>query len=580
MHAFGVVESWLAQDTEGQCRLLTGQPLSEYLAHIGIAKLRRRLVVSSLRYIPVPVAAELLGKTASQVRTLAKKESLVVLNEGPGYILDVLMSAPEPLRNAELQAQDAPRVVQERVKQPGPPPSYKAVVEKKMVLKPPPKRADPPATLLPVAETQVKQPPASMTRKVEGWPANAVQCFKSWSTGNRLASKLVALIKYAIPGGKYRFIVEQADGDEDWAFYSMVNLLAQKEAVADIAKLLRISRVPTGQLEADLKAWNAQGAEAPPSESSGSSTSSGKRENNRSRTSKKEVVLGDFISTDVVCNQEVLKPEPVAPSTSYKVPGVVEYVHRFETEKPPVEVKGPPPLKATKKLSAPIKLSYIVGSPVKVAHGSLAGHLESLKAPGDGLPRIPDGVTRNQALGVLYGILQAWANHYGKRFELANEMSGTGVRTTLYLCNATGDPAKTKWFEERGFSQTETKMKVTETLLTYLNEMHEDGHIDEDFHLGTVSKKIWAGLEKSGSGKSGVLRRGADVLFNFSGRVFEPVGDRVKEHFEIFEENGKRYIRPPVGNAISLDFSPSRTQASILKMFNTYIPDLEVAYYE
>lgn len=235
--AASVVMGWLKSELAAEARLTQG-PIKSLMTFVEQPDLRHSMVCSLMRYIPVPVAAELLGKTSSQIRTLAKAESLVLLNEGPGYILDAIMPAVEPLRNAEMMAQAKPRIAQERTvkRVQFAPETYKTVVEKNLVKKPAPPMAPQPAFLVPTTQVDVKMAPPQLTKMVNGWPATPQQLLHEWSEKGSLVPKLATMAKYCIKRDEYRVLAKRID-DEDEMFNAIAIRLASAESVALVKTL-------------------------------------------------------------------------------------------------------------------------------------------------------------------------------------------------------------------------------------------------------------------------------------------------------------------------------------------------------
>lgn len=135
--------------------------------------------------------------------------------------------------------------------------------------------------------------------------------------------------------------------------------------------------------------------------------------------------------------------------------------------------------------------------------------------------------------------------------------------------------------EERGFNQVEAKEKIVDGVLLAMQELLEDGVVSPSVQIQPIMKKLldqYSAMTGK-TGMSGVLRRGADVLFEFEGNKFTPVGD-IAPYGVISMVGDKPMWTPPgAGNPIDLHFSHTRTQQSVLKTFHQFIPDLSVARY-
>lgn len=641
--AASVVMGWLKSEFAAEARLSQG-PIKDLMTFVVQSDLRHSMICSLMRYIPVPVAAELLGKKASQIRSLAKAESLVLLNEGPGYILDAIMPALEPMRNADIMSQDAPRIVKERTVKhvEFAPETYKTVVEKNLVKKPAPPKVPQPAFLIPTAQVDVKLAPPQLTKSINGWPATPQQLLHEWSEKGSVAPKLATMAKYCIKRDEYRVLAKRIN-DEEEMFYALAIRFAAAESAAVVKALFEKSGIEPG----DPAKYTPNG-DTSLAEKDKRVLTRGKKDavvpraNNRARTGRKEVAVMPLISFDEVDEPSTASPEREEKSEEpqeeipleipqmvrdyclekgYRMPENQEQVDvrmkmaQYKAEQdmlaaakanraaavatleetapqrpaspkaaPRVlKISAAPPLKAERRLGPAEKLSLILGSPKRVAKGALADHLEMLKAPSDGLPQYPAHLPKKTNIGIMYNALSAWVAKCGRMLTVeVKTLESSGVAARLYI-SSPGAASKDRafWMEERGFNQVEAKEKIVDGVLLAMQELLEDGVVSPSVQIQPIMKKLldqYSAMTGK-TGMSGVLRRGADVLFEFEGNKFTPVGD-IAPYGVISMVGDKPMWTPPgAGNPIDLHFSHTRTQQSVLKTFHQFIPDLSVARY-
>nr|UHS71734.1 MAG: RNA-dependent RNA polymerase [Permutotetraviridae sp.] len=564
-----VVMQWLKTESARRAELFGGTNLMDSVAFVKEAGLRESIACSLLRYIPVPVAADLMGKTNAQIRKLAQAESLVLLSTGPGYILDAYIPSVEPMVGAELTAQLVPRVVVGRVKEivKTAPETYKAVVEKKLVKVPAPAEVPQPAVILPVSQVDVKQPPPQLTKRFAGWPATPVRLLQQWSESGRITPRLAALAKHAVSRVSYRAMVDGRPAEEeDDLFYEMAARLCLKEHKSVVVSMLRASGIDAGNLGDDSPSGSGQQSpELEPARSpSRTTTSKKKKKNNRGRVKESE----DLIDLQ---QQEDASP-PLEPAESVM-------------RGPPTEkVGGAPAMKAKRLLGPAEKLQTILGSPKKVAKGALADHLSMLRAPPT-LPVVNMNLPRHVRVGGVYGALVSWFQRNGKRIVCENitckAEEGGGVVSRVYIHSDTDKSDRQYWFEERGFNSSETREKVVDNVLGFMGEQIEEGNVDERVNIQDIIDTSERNLHKAGGpGVSGVLRRGTETLFEFEGNTFTPVKN-LEGCGKFWEVGDAQWMWQPEGSQqpINLTFSRARTQASVLKTIQRFIPDLELARY-